>query len=65
MVPGQGGATVTLWIILANGLFGWVKRVLMDMAGNCNLSICEVEEEDQEFKVILCKPGVCKVLSQK
>lgn len=56
---------MTLWLTLANSLFIWVTRVLMDMVDNCNLNICEVEEEDQEFKVILCKPGPCKILSQK
>jgi hypothetical protein len=36
---------VALWLILANSLFSWVTRVLMDMVDNCSLSICEVEEE--------------------
>lgn len=51
MMPGYGGITVTLWLILVNSLLSWVKRVLLGMVDNCNLNICEVEEEDQ---VILC-----------
>lgn len=46
-------------------LFSWVTRILMGMVDNCNLYISVVQEEDQEFKVILYKPGVCKILSQK